>query len=271
MLQNLKPGTALITGASTGIGAVYAERLARRGYDLILVARDESRLQAVAAKLREGAGVSVAILAADLATCSGRAAVEQRLQNDPAITVLVNNAGIAATGKLVEMDPDKIETMIELNVIAVSRLAAAAARGFAERKHGVIINIASVLALAPELFNGVYSGTKAFVLNLSQSMQQELAASGVRVQAVLPGATRTEIWARAGTDIDSLPASMVMDVDEMVDAALAGLDRHELVTIPSLPDARDWEAFTQARQSLGPNLSKDHAAARYKVFEGADR
>lgn len=271
MLQNLKPGTALITGASTGIGASYAERLAHRGYDLILVARDEGRLQALAAKLRAQAKVSAAVLPADLTTRVGRAVVEQVLQNDPAITVLVNNAGMAATGKLVELDPDTIEAMIELNVIAVSRIAAAAARSFAARKHGVIINIASVLALAPELFNGVYSGTKAFVLNLSQSMQQELAASGVRVQAVLPGATRTEIWARAGSDIDSLPASMVMGVDEMVDAALVGLDRNEFVTIPSLPDARDWEAFNQARQALGPNLSKDHAAARYKVLAGADR
>ncbi len=176
---------------------------------------------------------------------------------------------MAVEGTLIEADPEKLETMIELNVTAVMRLAAAAARSFAARRQGIIINIASVLALAPEIFNGVYSGTKAFVLNLTQSMQVELAASGVRVQAVLPGATRTEIWDRSGADINRLPAAMLMDVDEMVDAALAGLDAGEQVTIVSLPNTADFQAFTAARQALGPNLSRNHAAARYKVPESA--
>jgi len=267
MINPNKNGTALITGASTGIGATYADRLARRGYNLILVARDENRLNALAEKLRNG--VTVDVLRADLTTHEGRAAVEQRLAEDPAITMLVNNAGMAATGTLTAIDPDRLETMIELNVIAVMRLAAAAARAFAARNRGTIINIASVLALAPELFNGVYSGTKAFVLNLSLSMQQELAANGVQVQAVLPGATRTEIWDRSGTDISHFPAEMLMDVDELVDAALAGLDAREPVTIPSLPDQADFEAYTKARFALGPNLSKNRAAARYKILESA--
>ena len=129
----------------------------------------------------------------------------------------------------------------------------------------MIINIASVLALAPELFNGAYSGTKAFVLNLSLALDHELAGSGVRVQAVLPGATRTEIWDRSGTPVSSLPAAMLMEVDEMVDAALAGLDQGELVTIPSLPDPADWEALTAARKALGPNLSHSRAADRFKT------
>ncbi len=187
-----RKGTALITGASTGIGAVYAERLAHRGYDLILAARDEARLNGLAAKLRTAANVAVDVIKADLATPAGRAAIEQRLDGDAAITMLVNNAGMAINGKLIELDAAAIETMIELNVVAVARLAAAAARNFAARRQGVIVNIASVLALAPELFNGVYSGTKAFVLNLTQSMQRELEPLGVQVQAVLPGATRPE-------------------------------------------------------------------------------
>jgi len=206
---------------------------------------------------------------ADLATSAGRAAVEQRLDEDASITMLVNNAGMAATGTLTGVEPDRLEAMVALNVIAVMRLAAAAARAFAAHNRGTIINIASVLALAPELFNGVYSGTKAFVLNLSLSMQQELAACGVRVQAVLPGATRTEIWERSGTDVSHLPAEMLMNVDELVDAALAGLDAGENMTIPSLPDHADFEAYTKARFALGPNLSKSRAAPRYRVLESA--
>jgi short-subunit dehydrogenase len=258
-------GTALVTGASTGIGAVYADRLARRGYNLILTARDAARLNALAVTLRAETGVAVDVLPADLTTKAGRALVEHRLEGDASISLLLNNAGMAATGTLVELDPATIETMIELNIIAVARLAAAAARAFAPRKQGIIINLASVLALAPELFNGVYSGTKAFVLNLTQSMQQELTPLGIQVQAVLPGATRTEIWERAGTDIARFPAGMLMDVHEMVDAALAGLDQHEPVTIPSLPDSKDFDTLTQARLALGPNLSKSQAAARYKT------
>ena len=269
MVENTNKSTALITGASTGIGAVYADRLARRGYNLVLVARDEQRLQHLAAKLRDATGVAVDVLKADLTTRDGRSAVARRLQADPAISLFVNNAGMAVEGMLIEADPEKLETMIELNVTAVMRLAAAAAKSFAARRQGIIINIASVLALAPEISNGVYSGTKAFVLNLTQSMQVELAASGVRVQAVLPGATRTEIWDRSGGDINRLPAAMLMDVDEMVDAALAGLDAGEQVTIVSLPNTADFQAFTAARQALGPNLSRNHAAARYKVPESA--
>jgi uncharacterized protein len=265
MVENSKKGTALITGASSGIGAVYADRLARRGYDLILVARDGQKLQASAAKLHDATGVAVEVIKADLGTRNGRAGVVQRLEQDSAITLLVNNAGMAVEGTLIEADPEKLEAMIELNVIAVMRLAAAAARAFSARRQGAIINLGSVLALAPEMFGGVYSGTKAFVLNLSQSMQKELATSGVQVQAVLPGATRTEIWERSGGDINNLPSEILMGVDEMVDAALAGLDAGEAVTIPSLPDPVDFQAFTAARHALGPNLSRSHAAARYKV------
>ena len=261
MSQHAK-GTALITGASTGIGAVYAKRLAARGHNLVLVARDAARLQALASEL-QGTGVKAEILPADLTRREDRAKVEQRLEADAAITMLVNNAGIAVSGPLANNDPDALERMLELNVTAPTRLAAAAARAFSARKKGTIINIASVLALAPERFNGVYDATKAFLLSLSQAMQNELAATGVRVQAVLPGATRTEIWGKMGADIDSVPASMLMGVDEMVDAALKGLDLGELVTIPSLPDIADWKAFEAARVALGPNLSRQHAAARY--------
>ncbi len=261
-------GLAAVTGASTGIGAVYADRLARRGYDLLLVARDRQRLEALAERLIAETGAAVHILTADLTVRSDLAAVERRLRDDDRLTLLVNNAGVAASGAFVDADIDRLEAMIMLNVVAVMRLAGAVAPGFVRRGGGTLVNIASVLALAPELFNGTYSGTKAFVLNFSQALHQELGKSGVRVQAVLPGATRTEIWERAGTDIAHLPADMLMDPDEMVDAALAGLDRGELVTIPSLPDIAEWDAFTAARLALAPKLSRDHAAERYKTPTG---
>src|SRR5450830_620504 len=258
-----KPGTALITGASTGIGATYANRLAQRGYDLILVARDVARLEQLAATLRASQQVAVEVLPADLTSKLDLLKVEQRLRTDQAISMLINNAGMAITGELADGDIERYDTMVQLNVTAVMRLAAAIAPNFIARKGGTLINIASVLALAPEMFNGVYSGTKAFVLNLTQSLQNELGKHGVRVQAVLPGATRTEIWERSGSDINALPDAMVMSVDDLVNAALTGLDLGEQVTIPPLPDVGQWEALTAARQAMGPNLSLKNPADRY--------
>ncbi len=262
-------GTALITGASTGIGAVYADRLAHRGFDLVLVARDAARLTARAERLRRETGRKVEWLKADLTAKADLAEVERRLREDESLTLLVNNAGMSVSGTLVDGDIDRFQAMIELNVIAPTRLAAAAARNFVTRKQGTIINVASVLALAPELFNGSYSGTKAYVLNLSLSLQKELEPAGVRVQAVLPGATRTEIWARAGVDVAGFPPEMIMEVDDMVDAALAGFDQNEPVTIPSLPDQAEFERYTAARLALGPNLSRNAPAERYLAKRSA--
>jgi hypothetical protein len=258
-------GTALITGASTGIGAVYADRLAKRGHDLILVARDKQRLDALAERLRAETGRKVEVLAADLTAPADLRRVEDRLRRDEAITTLVNNAGIAVDGTLDVVDPDKLETLIDLNITALTRLAVAITPRLVARQGGTIINIASVLALVTDMFSATYNASKAYVLSLTQSMQSELGKHGIRVQAVLPGATRTEIWERAGIDVNQLPAEMVMHVDEMVDASLAGFDQGELVTIPSLPDAADWDNFIKARQVLGPNLSHNQPAPRFKV------
>ena len=257
-------GRALITGASSGIGAVYADRLARRGYDLVLVARDARKLGAVANAIAQETGRRVEPIIADLASKQDLLKVEERLRADSSITALVNNAGFGATSALLDSDVDLLDTMIQVNVTALMRLARAAAPGFVTRGAGAIINIASSVALTPELLSGTYSGTKAFVVNFTQSLNNEVAAKGVRVQAVLPGATRTDFWDRAGLPVTNLPSQIVMSVDELVDAALAGLDQGELITIPSLPDANDWERFDAARQALGPNLSRQHAAARYK-------
>jgi hypothetical protein len=258
-------GTALVTGASSGIGKVYADRLAHRGYNLILVARDKERLTALAAKLSAETGVKAEVLQADLTDKADLLEVEQRLRDDASITLLLNNAGLGGNGPLALADTDGVEKIVQLNVVAVARLASVAAKAFGARKSGTIVNVGSVLGLAPELFPGVYPATKSFVLTLSQSLHVELGKAGVRVHAVLPGATRTEIWERSGKNLDDLPAGMVMDVDEMVDAALAGFDQGELVTIPALPDAADFQALEAARLKLAPNLSRDHAAARYKA------
>ncbi|HEY0202449.1 MAG TPA: SDR family oxidoreductase [Burkholderiaceae bacterium] len=256
-------GTALVTGASTGIGAAYADRLARRSHSLVLVARDGARLAALAERLGVQHGVRAEVLQADLTTPAELARVEERLRGDPDIAMLVNNAGMSVAGGFLSTDIDRVEAMVRLNVLAPTRLAQAAAAGFAARGRGTIINIASVLALAPEMFGGAYSATKAYMLNLSRSLQTELAPRGVRVQAVLPGATRTEIWERSGMSVDALPAHAVMEVGTLVDAALAGLDGGEDVTIPALEDAALWQAFEDARHALAPHLSLREAATRY--------
>jgi short-subunit dehydrogenase len=258
-------GTALITGASRGIGAVYADRLARRGYDLILVARDAARLDALASRLAHETGRSVTALAADLNAKADLAKVEARLRDEPLITMLVNNAGMADIVPLLKADAEKMETMIRLNTIALMRLTYAAAPAFAARGAGTIINIASVVAIAPERLNGVYGATKAFVLAFSHSLQHELADKGVRIQAVLPGATATDIWESAGKSWRELPASSVMMPDDMVDAALAGLDQGELVTIPGLQDGEEWTRFEAARRALAPRFANSLPAPRYRT------
>ncbi|TCK97296.1 SDR family oxidoreductase [Paraburkholderia sp. BL9I2N2] len=256
-------GTALVTGASSGIGAVYADRLARRGYDLILVARDVERLNSLADRLKTETGRHVETIGADLTVKADVRRIEERLRADRGITMLVNNAGVGATASLIDSNVDELEKMIALNVTALTRLTAAVVPGLVERGNGIVINISSIVALSPETLNGTYSGTKAYVLNLTQSLHHEVGGKGVQLQAVLPGATSTAFWDRAGLAVEHLPQQIVMTAEDMVDAALAGLDHGELVTIPSLPDAADWERFNSARQQLQPNLSHKLPAARY--------
>ncbi len=259
MTQN----TFLITGASDGIGAVYAERLARRGHDLILVARRAEKLKALAAQLEKDHGIAVEVLSADLSRAEDLEKVEARLREDRRITGLVNNAGIAGEGAVTALDPAYVTTMINLNILAVTRLAAAIAPRLAEEGKGTIINMTSVTALMPAAFTAVYPATKAFVLAFTEALQAQLSPSGVRVQAVLPGITRTAIWEEER--LDAIPAAMVMDVHDMVDAALAGLDLGEALTIPSLPDTADLEYFLAARAAWRPNLSHALAASRYRA------
>jgi uncharacterized protein len=248
-MTNKVAGTALVTGASSGIGAIYADRLAHRGYDLVLVARDEARME---------------VLPADLSVPSNVATVAQRLASDAAITMLVNNAGVSLNGGLLENGPAELSQLIAINITATTLLANAAGKAFVQRGGGTIVNIASVLAVAPELIDGVYSGSKAYLLNLSLGLAAKVGKAGVHVQAVLPGATRTEIWARSGKDPDALLPGMVMEADDLVDAALAGLDKGETVTIPPLADEGLWATYETARLALAPHLSRREVAQRYR-------
>jgi short-subunit dehydrogenase len=243
--------SVLITGASTGIGASYAERFASRGHDLVLVARDMIRMEALASRLRQEHGVAIDILQADLTQPSDLATVETRLRNDARIGILVNNAGTAIGGSFIEQSTDVVARLVALNTTALLRLASAIAPRLARA------------GLAPEFGMTVYGATKAFVLFLSQGLSLELWPKGVYVQAVLPATTRTEIWEHVGADVNTL--SNVMEVDDLVDAALVGFDRREPVTIPPLPDAGQWDALEAARQAMLPNYGNQHPAERYRT------
>lgn len=264
MSPNPSKGTALVTGASSGIGKVYAQRLAERGHDLVLVARNKARLDELAAELTKQTGRAVEVLPADLGEPIDVRALVERLHGDPAISLVVNNAGAGTEGPVLNADPARIDAMVQLNVVALTQISVAAVNAFAKRGGGTLVNIASVVALMPDNLLGAYSATKAYVLALTQSLQKEvLDTPSIRLQAVLPGLTRTEFFERSGFDISHLPSEMVMSAEELVDAALAGLDLGEAITIPSLPDAADWEALVAKRMSLWPNLSLQHPAARY--------
>jgi len=265
MSNSSRKGVALITGASSGIGAVYADRLAKRGYDLILVARNEARLKSLSARLTSETGRCTKVLPTDLSNRAELAMVEATLRNDPSISMLVNNAGTASVVPLLNADANKMDEIIALNITALTRLTYAAAPAFVARGTGAIINIGSVVGISPEALNGVYGASKAYVLALSHSLQHELADKGIRVQAVLPGATATDLWEIAGLPWQKLPPSIVMSVEDMVDAALAGLDQGELVTIPGLHDGDEWTRFEAARRAISQHFGNSVPAQRYRI------
>lgn len=257
--------SVLVTGASTGIGAVYADRFARRGHDLVLVARNRKRMEALAARLRQETGVAVDIIEADLTQASELAVVETRLRDDAHIGILINNAGTAIGGSFIEQSTDVVTRLLALNTTAMLRLCSAVAPRFAQAGEGAIINVGSVVGLAPEFTMTVYGATKAFALFLSQGLSIELGPKGVYVQAVLPAATRTEIWEHVGADVNSMTG--VMEVEDLVDAALVGFDRREAVTIPPLPDVEQWNTFQAARQAMLSDIQQDQAAVRYRTAD----
>jgi short-subunit dehydrogenase len=253
--------TALITGASSGIGAIYADRLARRGFDLVLVARNEDRLEKVAATLRAETGRSIATEIADLGAHQDVQRIEHLVASNDDISILVNNAGVGSTSALVDSDVEDMERMIAVNVTALTRLTYAFVPAAVRRGEGTVINIGSVVGIAPEFLNGVYGATKAYVLALTQSLHSELADSGVQVQAVLPNATATGFWSAAGSPLGD--PSAVMSAEDLVDAALIDLDQHEPVSIPPLHDEDQWKSYDAARDVLKAHFGASTPAPRY--------
>jgi uncharacterized protein len=256
-------GTAVITGASAGIGKAYAERLAARGYDLILVARRADRLAAISAEVRSKHRVAVEVFVADLSNPADIERVAAALSAHPNISLLVNNAGTSTLGSTEELTPTALTAMDNLNVHALARLSLAVLPSFKARNSGTLINIGSVLGFQSLPVSSVYSATKSYVHGFTRGLQQELAQTKVRVQLVLPAATATDIWEISGVPLSALDPNIVMSVDDCVDAALAGLDLGEAVTMPSVEDVELLKEFDEARTSLLISSQSGKPATRY--------
>lgn len=263
MVCQQRMGTALITGASSGIGAAYAESLAQLGYDLILVARNRSKLNKLANMISNQTQRAVEVFVADLTDKQSLATVEDKVRQDASITLLVNNASIVAHAPLLDSQVDRLERMIDLNVIALMRLTYAVVPSFIARGSGAIINISSISSIGPESFNGVYGGSKAFVQAFSLSLHHELACKGIQIQVVLTGVVTREYWEINGLPPGILPKEIVMSEQDLVSAALVGFAQKELVTIPSLHQVQFWEEYEIARQNIIQNISNDEPALRY--------
>jgi len=260
-----KKEIAVITGASSGLGAIYADRLAKRGYDLKLVARRGARLAALAQKLHNEYGVTVESIVADLGNPSDLERVANSIETDHRITMLINNAGTNTIAPFSLTSVDDSAAMIDVNITAVVRLTQAVLSRFNAEDRGTIVNISSVLGFRSLPNFSVYSGTKGFVLNFTQALQQEFVNTNVRIQLVLPATTSTEIWDLGGVPLATINPALVMSAENCVDAALAGLDRGELITLPSVEDLCFWNEFDTSGQRLFKASGSGTPASRYEV------
>jgi short-subunit dehydrogenase len=238
--------TALVTGASSGIGLAFANRLAADGWRLVLVARRADRLESLAKEFGERYGAGFEVFPADLTRPEELLAVEERIAADPSLDLLVNNAGFGTVGRFAELDANGEESEIRLNVIALVRLARAALPGMIERGRGGVINVSSMAAFAPSPYMATYAATKAYVNAFTEGLHDELAGSGVKVQALCPGFTRTEFQDVAGANTDDLPGFAWQEPDDVVDASLAGLESGTLVVVPG----RANQALTAVTSAL---------------------
>lgn len=262
-MTNTNPkGTAVITGASSGIGATYADRLAARGHPLLIVARREDRLQSLAVELTERHGVKVEKLVLDLVKADDVSVLEKRLETDN-IEILVNNAGAGGLGPISVSSGDKMEALIRLNIIAVTRFSQAVLTGFRRRGKGSLVNLGSIIAFWPSASAAVYSGTKSYVLNFTRSIAMEFEDSDIKVQVVMPGPVRTEFFSSQGMDDSVFPDAYYITADELVDAALAGLDSGEVITNPTMADPKIWENMEAARSKYFMSVSSGKVAPRY--------
>lgn len=256
-------GTAVVTGATGGIGSLYATGLAERGHDLVLVGRQQQALDAVAQAIIQKTKVKVDILVANLAEAEDLARVEARLAKDSAITALINSAGAATFAPLAGLSAQALDETIAVNITALTRLTRAVLPGFVARGAGTVVNVASVLAFHPWPEFGVYDATKAYVVSFSQALQGEVAGKGVLVQVVVPPAVDTGLWNKAGLAVSNLPAGTVMKLDAFAASALKGLDQGEAWVFPSLADPIVWQNYQKAREALVGGLMSGTPAARY--------
>jgi short-subunit dehydrogenase len=241
-----------VTGASAGIGRVFAERLASKGWALRLVARRRTRLEELATRLRKQHGVRVDVLPADLTDPRGLAAVEGALERDRSLELLVNDAGMGDFGRFVERNRAREDAEVRLNVLAVTRLTHAALPGLIRRGRGAVINVSSLAAFSPCPYFASYGATKAFVNSFTEALHEELRGTGVRVQALCPGLTHTEIFEQAGADASDLPEFLWMEPEAVVDESLAALERGVVVCVPGIGN----RAISTVTQFLPAELAR---------------
>jgi len=267
----IKRPHALVTGASSGIGAAFAERLAKDGYDLIIAARRRDKLEALAAQLQSNHQSNIEVMVADLSKSDDLRAVEKRVAEDTSLELLVNNAGFGAYMPFIELDPDKAEELINVQVVAVMRLTHAALPGMIARGRGAIINISSRLAFSGPMGStqlpkrATYAGTKSFVITFSQLVQSELEGTGIQVQALCPGLVRTEFHELVGMDPNRFPPQMIMKAEDLVEASLVGLKLGEVICIPALEDADLLRQVQEDQRRLFETSATGKVATRYST------
>lgn len=257
---------AVITGASSGIGLAYAQQLSQRGYDLILVARRKDRLEQLAFTLEEHSRSAVTTIVADLANEADLRRVQGVFSERKDISVLVNNAGVGALGPISKVDVNSLENLVKVNVLALTTLSKAALSAFKARGHGLLVNIASVIALGPSATAAAYGGSKAYVLNFSRSLEQEYTEGGITVQTILPGPVKSEFFSASGVASPGFPEELFMSADTLVETALRAFDMKETVTFPTLADTASWAEFEGARKKFYKSvLMTGKPAARYAL------
>jgi len=262
---------ALVTGASSGLGAAFAERLARDGYDLMIVARRGDRLEALAESLRASHQGNVEVITADLSRPAEIVQVEQRIAEADRLELLVNNAGFGGYMPFVELDPDRATELINLKVLAVTRLTRAALPGMIARRRGSVINVSSRLAFSAPLGStqlpkrATYAGANAYINTFSQLLQSELEGTGVQVQALCPGVVETEFHERVGIDPNRYPAAIVMKPEEVVQASLAGLKLGEVICVPALEDIDLLTQVQESQKRFFEQSRTGNLATRYKA------
>jgi hypothetical protein len=255
---------ATVTGASTGIGEAFAERLAGDGWDLCIVARRAERLEALAKRLRAAHGTGVQVVPADLTDPAALRALERRLVRDARLELLVNDAGMGDFGAFASRDPEEVESEIRLNVLAVVRLTHAALRGMRRRRRGAVVNVSSTMAFQPFPYAAIYGATKAFLNSFTEALHEELRGSGVRVQSLCPGLTHTEIFEKAGAEVSGLPSFLWMEPQAVVAESLSALARGTVVCVPGLGN----RALASLSQLVPHELSRRVAGTLMQQVKG---